>query len=61
MNELEQVSSLDHQMSLAGGHCRVRSHVREGVGSGEGVMCSEVQSIMGNGHMGPLHLCGQNH
>ena len=45
MNKLKQVSSDHHQMSLAGGP---RSDVQ---GQGEGALYSEVQCIIGNGHM----------
>ena len=38
MNKLEQVSSDGHRMSLA---------------EGRGSLYSEVECIMGNGHMGP--------
>ena len=44
MNKFEQVSSDGHQISLAGGS---RFDVQWGM-----VLYSEVQCIMGNGHMG---------
>ena len=43
MNMFEQVSSLGHQMSRAGGQGPVQKRALYG----------EVQCIMGNGHMGP--------
>ena len=70
VNMFEQVSSLCHQMSLAGGACKVIPHV-QGVGPegsvynevpcsrdragvrGLGSMYSEVQYIMGDGHISP--------
>ena len=53
VNKLEQVSSDGHQMSLVEGKwgpCPVRSMS----GGGLGFLYSEIQCIMGNGHMGPL-------
>ena len=58
MNKLEQVSSLGHQMSLAGG-MEPGPRFGGGVGSlhggglGWGVPVGEGQCNMGNGHMGP--------
>ena len=70
VNMFEQVSSLCHQMSLAGGACKVIPHV-QGVGPegsvynevpcsrdragvrGLGSMYSEVQYVMGDGHISP--------
>ena len=52
VNKFEQVSSDDHQRSVAGG-------VGSCLLSGGGVRYSDVQYIMGNGHMGPLPHCGQ--
>ena len=53
MNKFEQVSSLDHQLSLAvrvglgvGDSCTMKSHVG-------GSLYGEVQCVMCNGHMGP--------
>ena len=39
-----------------GGPCTMRSHVQKGPGPGPGGLYSEVQCIMGNGHMGPSTL-----
>ena len=51
VNKFEQVSSLGHQMSLAGGLCtRV---AWPGLRPGRS-LCSEVQGIVSNGHMGLL-------
>ena len=47
VNKFEQVSSDGHKMSLAG-----RPHVWKG-GVESGILYSEVQCIMGNGHLGP--------
>ena len=58
MNKFEQVSSLGHHMSLAGGSLTMKSHV-QGILYGEvpcpkvmGVPVGEVHGIMGNVHMG---------
>ena len=64
VNKFEQVSSDGHQMSLVGGECPMSdsqklgpggpmSDVQGGWGQDGGVLYSEVQRIMGNGHMGP--------
>ena len=36
------------------------SYLEGGQGWGREVLYSEIQSIMSNGHMGPLTPCGQN-
>ena len=62
VNKFEDVSSVGHQMSVAGG--RVRGPRSDGWGGGGrslksdvggGVLYSEVQGITGNGHMGTLY------
>ena len=62
VNKFEQVFNDGHQMSLVGeGKKTVRSHVGGGLGSGQMGLYSEVQCIMGNGHMGPPPpYCGHN-
>ena len=52
MNKFEQVSSDDHGDVSSRGS-RLMSFIRGGV------RYSDVQYIMGNGHMGPLPHCGQ--
>ena len=61
MNKFEQVSSFDHQMSLAGGQGQVVPVKVAGPGpespcteesQGRGSLYGEVQCILGNGHMG---------
>ena len=66
VNKFEQVSSDDHQMSLVEGW-RVPCLMLRGLGP-EGAramrgasLYSEVQCIMGNGHMGPLPLWTDRH
>ena len=51
VNKFEQVSSLGHMMSVARGVGLERRGA-----DGWGFLYSEVQCIMGNGHMGPLLL-----
>ena len=64
VNEFEQVSSIGHQMSLARGplQCGLMSrgslYGEVPCPKGLGVPVGEVQSIMGNGHMG-APTCGQ--
>ena len=53
VNKFEQVSSNSHQMSLAGDRAGVGGPMSDAHGAGLGVgLYSEVQCIMGNGHMG---------
>ena len=51
MNKFEQVSSDDHQMSLAGAGRFLSSEV-PCLEERAGALYSKVQCIMGNGHMG---------
>ena len=63
MNKFEQVYSIDHQMSLAGGGgWGLYTALGERGGSeAEGVLHSEVECIMGNAHMGQPPPRGQTH
>ena len=56
VSKFEQVSNDGYEMSLAWrGPCQVKSHIQAGRAGarGEGFLSSEVQCIIGNGHMGP--------
>ena len=64
MNKFQHVSSFAHQLSLAGGggsagQSNVGGGRTGGSNAGGGSMCTKVQCIMGNGHIG-VPLCGQN-
>ena len=52
MNKFEQVSSVGHQMSVVGAGTRARAGtILRLMSRGLGTLHSEVQGIMGNGHM----------
>ena len=54
INKFEQVFSEGHQMSLVGGSLYSEVSCLEGVGPRLGVLASDIQCIIGNGHMGLL-------